>query len=627
MVRPDRFVPMICPKIIRMVAALASLAAATATLAQQPQNPFEAHFRLGQYFLARGDTGRAVSEFEDAVRLAPENADAQYNFAVASRQWGDVDVAERALRKAIELRREFPEAHFVLGLLLGDRVGFEHLGLSEFQTAIAQRPGYAEAHFNIGIVHWKADDGERALAAFRRAIELNPESAEYRARLGQALVRLDRLPEAIEELKSAVESDPESFDAHYQLGRALLRQGVDREAARRHIEIATAIKEEGASSSGGQSQRSYRDGMLALQQGRVKDAIGLLTSALDGAENESAVRSALGIANQRNGDLAKAAAEFRRVIEANPESPDAHLNYGTLRLMQGDAGAAEREFRECLQIDPSFVEAHFNLGLLYAGSSNWADAESSLRTAIRLQPNHVRARWNLARILRDAGNTELALREFAVVCDRDASLLEAHLEFGELLAVDGETGNALAVWRRALEHDPIHQRLHDRLLEVLEQSGEIEAAGRERHRFALLNSESKYREGIRALDAGSFAQAAAIFRSVLGEHPDLDAVRRRLAFALFANQEYGAAASEYRRMLEMSPEDTELRLNLGSTLWRMSSYAEARQELDVVLRRDPQSVRALHQIALAYWDEGDRGRAIEFFRRARRLDPNIMIPQ
>ena len=105
------------------VPTLVVLAIAALSLAQEPASTFEGHLSLGQYFLENNAAGRAVSEFEAAVRLAPERAEAHYNLGNALRLWGDAKGAEEALGRALEIQPRFPEAHFVLGLLFGDQVG------------------------------------------------------------------------------------------------------------------------------------------------------------------------------------------------------------------------------------------------------------------------------------------------------------------------------------------------------------------------------------------------------------------------------------------------------------------------------------------------------------------------
>src|SRR6516162_2271183 len=95
-------------------------------------NP-DQHTRLGRYYLDHKEVGRAVTEFEKVVNIQPNSATAQYNLGVALRLWGDLDGAEQALRQALRLQSQFPEAHFALGLVLGDHVGSESKGLLEFE--------------------------------------------------------------------------------------------------------------------------------------------------------------------------------------------------------------------------------------------------------------------------------------------------------------------------------------------------------------------------------------------------------------------------------------------------------------------------------------------------------------
>jgi tetratricopeptide (TPR) repeat protein len=152
---------------------------------------FDEHLRVGQYYLEHKQAGRAANEFEVAIALQPDSAAAYYNLGAALRLWGDPQGAGRALREALRLQPQFPEAHFVLGLVLGDRVGYESMGLAEFEAAAAQNPFYAEAHFNIGIIRWKNGEVDAAVESFRKAASGQPDKPEFRFRLGQALFRAE----------------------------------------------------------------------------------------------------------------------------------------------------------------------------------------------------------------------------------------------------------------------------------------------------------------------------------------------------------------------------------------------------------------------------------------------------
>lgn len=69
---------------------------------------------LGSLYFAQGRIVEALAELDAASRLEPQGAHIRYNLALARMQAGDRDGAAEALRQAIRLRGEFPEAQSVL---------------------------------------------------------------------------------------------------------------------------------------------------------------------------------------------------------------------------------------------------------------------------------------------------------------------------------------------------------------------------------------------------------------------------------------------------------------------------------------------------------------------------------
>jgi len=229
--------------------------------------------------LERKDAGRAATEFEAAITLKPDSAAAHYEFGMALRLWGDPDGAEKALRYALRLQPQFPEAHFVLGLVLGDRVGKESRGLAEFEAAVAQKPDFADAHFNIGIIAWKNDESVAALRAFQKAVAGRPQSAEFRFRLGQALVRAEKLAEAAEEFERAASLDLVHEPARIQLAQLYRRMGEDAKAASAAADVRR-IRAQAPSVDRDRGGLLYRQGKMALESNQVNQAIGYLKEAL-----------------------------------------------------------------------------------------------------------------------------------------------------------------------------------------------------------------------------------------------------------------------------------------------------------------------------------------------------------
>jgi tetratricopeptide (TPR) repeat protein len=578
---------------------------------------FADHLGLGQYYLEHRQAGRAANEFEAAAALQPNSTAAYYHLGAALRLWGDPAGAERALHEALRLQPRFPEAHFELGLVLGDRVGSEDLGLAEFETAVAQNPSYADAHFNIGIIRWKRDDAQGAIESFRKAVSGRPDSAEFCFRLGQALVRAGDTSEGVAALRRAVQLDAANQAAWYQLSIAYRTLGEEALAS----EAAATVKrlrERAASVDRDRSGLAYREGKAALERSDLNQAIERFTRALESPFDEARIHIALGIAWDRKGKPELAAAEFYKALAINPASTDARMNLGVLLMRQQDLASAEREFRAAIATDPNFAEAHFNLGLNLARQKRWKEAAEALRMSIRLSPGNARAHWNLARVLRDSGDREAAHASYSTALKLDNSLTQAALEYGELL----RARDAREIWRQALKQDPLNVRLQEAFMATLEEPSQTESAKR---RFAILNH-GELGAALVLLDRGDFPGAIRSLSDILTAHSDLDEVRRKLAIALFADGRYRAAADEYETLARADQADGELRLAWGVALREAAVLDTARTQLEEAVRLNEGSAQAHYQLALLWLKQRDEKRALEEFRRARRIDPELEPP-
>lgn len=575
---------------------------------------FEHRLSLGQYYMDRSRFGQAVTEYETAVAIRPDSAEAHYSLGVALRAWGDSIGALRELRTALRLRPRFPEAHLVLGLVLGDAVGKQELGLAEFQAAVAQDDSLADAHFNIGVIRYKKDEIELAAQAFSKAVRLRPDSADFRFRLGQALARSGKLREAKAELERAIELNPSGHTALYELSKVYKQLG-DASKARSAFAALVRLRKQTKTVERDEAGLAYRRGMDELSRGRPHAAIELLRRALTAPFDEARIRVALGIALQRNGDLEAADEEFRKALTLDPKSPDAHLNYGVLLAHRGDAASANREFRAALATDPNFAEAHFNIGLLAAAHRHWDEAADSLRTAIRISPAHARAHWNLGRVLRDSGDLAGAKAAYSKALQLDSGLTQAALEYGRLLPSD----QAREIWYRTLQRDPLNHDVQTAYLSVADDPENT------KKRLRLLR-ECGYPKAVAELNYGSLESAIQQLRAILLSHPDLSEVRRTLALGLFRNHQYSDAAEEYSRLANEDAFDSALRVELGAALREAGALDQAGSELQQALRLQAEPARVHFQLGLLYRQLHEEARAMEHFHEARRLDPSIQLP-
>ena len=91
--------------------------------------------------------------------------------------------------------------------------------------AIRLRPGYAQAHYNLGIALGLQGKIAEAAAEYAAAVELQPDYAEAHYNLGGASFLLGQFPQAAQHLSEAVRLQPANAAARSKLAFMLARQG------------------------------------------------------------------------------------------------------------------------------------------------------------------------------------------------------------------------------------------------------------------------------------------------------------------------------------------------------------------------------------------------------------------
>jgi Flp pilus assembly protein TadD len=176
-----------------------------------------------------GKIDEAEKSYKKAIELKPDYAEAHYNLGVMLQNLGRFDEAEKSYKKAIELKPDFPEAYNNLGATLLKLSKIEEAEKS-YKKAIELKPDYAEAHYNLGVMLQNLGRFDEAEKSYKKAIELKPDYAEAHYNLGNTLKKVGRFDEAEISFKKAIELKPDFPEAHNNLGATLLELGKIDEA-------------------------------------------------------------------------------------------------------------------------------------------------------------------------------------------------------------------------------------------------------------------------------------------------------------------------------------------------------------------------------------------------------------
>lgn len=198
-----------------------------------------------------------------------------------------------------------------------------------------------------------------------------------------------------------------------------------------------------------------------------------------------------GLRHHQNGHLDKASREYKRVLQAMPDQPDALNLLGVVELAQGRAahaqglilkalklrpkeasfhcnlgsactalgllGEAKEAYVQCLRFSPKFALAHFNLGLIHVRENRATDAGDAFQSAIACDRSLWQAHVELARVAEGLGQMDLAERSFAQALQQQPRSGDIKSLFAEFLARRDRFDEAMALHRAALEQSPDSQ--------------------------------------------------------------------------------------------------------------------------------------------------------------------------
>lgn len=270
--------------------------------------------------------------------------------------------------------------------------------------------------------------------------------------------------------------------------------------------------------------------------------------------------------------LDDAAALYRRAVEANPQSFEAHAELGLLLAHQNKFSDARPELVAATQLDPGDAGAAAKARVWRAMAEvdraiDPAQASEDLLEALKLSPETPGYTLLAAGLAEQTGQYDAAEQAYRRVLAGDPKSAPANAGLAHLLIARKQYPEAETFLRAALAQSPDDPALTAQLATVLA--------------------------------AQDKAEALPLLQKLHDAHPKDAAITRMLAEV---SAEAGDAAGSdhlYVALLAASPEDTALLVAHGQNLIRQLKYAEALAAFDKATRLDPSNTDGWSGLAFA----------------------------
>lgn len=135
-----------------------------------------AYNNRGGAYVLKGEIGRAIADFDRAIALNPEFADAYHNRGFVYREKGEAGRAIADYDRAIALNPKDAKAYNNRGIAYDDKGEYDR-AIADYNRAIALKPKDAKAYSNRAGAYEAKGDFEKAAADRAKAVELDPKNA------------------------------------------------------------------------------------------------------------------------------------------------------------------------------------------------------------------------------------------------------------------------------------------------------------------------------------------------------------------------------------------------------------------------------------------------------------------
>jgi tetratricopeptide (TPR) repeat protein len=403
---------------------------------------------LGLAYLGKYNTAEAISQFEQVNQINPTMATSHYYRARALLSKGDLDGAQKAYRKALELEPDSKAIRIELAALSGRRPDDELLAsqIEDLKGALERDPGNIAIRNALARAYLIRKQRKEAEAEYKRILDVVPTFVPANLALGMLRYGDGRWDEAADYLKAVIRVEPQNLQANLLLSEYFRGKG-NLEAQIHHLEVVNRVSPPDA-------ELKLRLAHAYAQSGRVDQGLLLAKEAASQPRVAAAAYLVVGQLELQRGALPQAAEALNTAIKLQPNLAPAYFVRATVYERAGETNKAIGAYRKALTLNPKDPAVLNNLAWIYA--SREENLDEAIALALRAQdlaPNSASILDTLGFVYyrrKEYAKAELALKKAA---ELDATLAAVHYHLGMTFYRLGKKEEAIASLKRSLQLD------------------------------------------------------------------------------------------------------------------------------------------------------------------------------
>ena len=318
-----------------------------------------------------------------------------------------------------------------------------------FEKALELDPGMVSAEFNLGVIHSRLRNHQKAADHFIKVLQKippdNPTAANTHYMAAANLKALGKTEEALEHLQKALALNPRHADALSLEGNIFLEQGKTEEAKgilEKAIQADTTVPE-----------AFYNLALIAHKLGQTDDALKYYQKFVELMPENAKAQLNLAVLMAQRDRMQEAAKYAIKAVELEPKNPDAWIELGKIDMLINKQAEGQRAFLAAIQLDPKWSDAHRFLLDSYFKENKMAEANAVLVEAAKKNPNEAEVHTRTGELALRTGDVIRALQSYGKAHELKPSA-DTAFDFAMAYARNGMEPLAEQYFNEAIQKKP-----------------------------------------------------------------------------------------------------------------------------------------------------------------------------
>ena len=668
-------------RIFAVLMALVGFVCST-SCSKTPAEQAAKYMKNGKSYYEKKDYSRAALEFLNATKMAPQDAEAQYQLASAYLQLRDYNRAVAALRSAVEINPKHKEAELKLAELMAStsnkttledakqrldailsdspenteaatalsiaeaRLGDPNEAIRNLEQALQKAPADLKASVTLARLKMSQKDQTGAEEALDAAVKQAPQSVDAALARAQFYVAVKKFDQADAEARRALQLDPKNGTALLTLAYVQINQKQMDQAEQTYRQIsalpdkqykplhAVFLIRTGKADAGiaelqqlakaEPKNRELRTQLVAAYMIAHKEAEAekILTSAIKAQANDSQALMQRAEIYTRAGKYAEAEKDLTQLVGSQGQSAQVHYALARVRAATGNTVGQRQELEETLRLDPNALNARVDLvQVLVVGNQAKAalDVVNQTPEAQRENPGAIAAHAAVDMALGDQAQARKEIDRGLAIARTPALMLQD----ATLKAMQKDFTGARVSLDALLKVQPLNMQLWNLLVQTYAAEKQLPKAIQRLREATDQNPKSASLQFLLAatlINTRNWKDARAALAAAHEADPGMAPIPYAQAQVEMFDGKFDAARQILNDVLAKTPKDTQAKILLGQVEEKAGNHEASVTQYRSVVDADPNNILALNNLAWAYVkDNPDEG--LKYAQQAAKLAP------